>query len=222
MVTIVRGTIPAEEFALDTTTDRLDDVSFETERVVRSGDDAIMPLMWVRGVDRDTIERAFEEDRTVNEVTLLADFGDELLYRMEWIDHIHLLLQMLTNSHATILDAYGRGDKWQIRVLYPDREGFSETHEFCEEHGMTFDVDSIRELEGQPSGRFGLTADQYQALVTAVEEGYFSVPRDMTLQELADKFDVSHQALSERLRRGTEALVEDALLVGEPPRTPEE
>lgn len=217
MATIVRGSVPASEFALDTTLERLPEASFETERIVKSGDDAVMPLLWIRRTDPESVEEALEADPTVREVTVLADFEDELLYRMKWIDHVRLLLQMITNSEATVLDAYGRGDRWDLRVLYPARDEFSKTHDFCNDHGLTFDVRSIRELEGEPAGRFGLTEEQYRALVEAVERGYYEVPRAVTLQEVAAEFDISHQAFSERLRRGIEALVEDTLLVGEPP-----
>jgi hypothetical protein len=99
-------------------------------------------------------------------------------------------------------------------VLYPRRSLFSKTHEFCEDHGLTLDVESIRELEGEPAGRYGLTTDQYEVLATAASKGYFEVPRAVTLQELAEEFDVSHQAISERLRRATNALVQDTLFVG--------
>lgn len=36
----------------------------------------------------------------------------------------------------------------------------------------------------------------------------------MTLKELADEVGVSHQALSEQLRRGIGALVEDTICIG--------
>jgi hypothetical protein len=121
---------------------------------------------------------------------------------------------MLTNSEATILDAVGHHDEWKLRVLYPKRSLFSNTHEFCDQHGLTFEVESIRELEGEPAGRFGLTKEQYEVLATAASQGYFEVPRGVTLQELAEEFDVSHQAVSERLRRAIDALVEDTLFVG--------
>ena len=80
---------------------------------------------------------------------------------------------------------------------------------------MSFAIESIREMDRQPSGRFGLTEGQYHALLTAVEHGYYDVPQRRTLKELAEEFDISHQALSERLRRGTESLIEDTLLVGD-------
>jgi predicted DNA binding protein len=88
------------------------------------------------------------------------------------------------------------------------------THDFCDEHGLNFEVSSIRELDSEPAGRYGLTTQQYEVLATAASQGYFEVPRAVTLEELAEEFDVSHQAVSERLRRAVNALVEDTLFVG--------
>ena len=48
----------------------------------------------------------------------------------------------------------------------------------------------------------------------AVDMGYFSVPREAATEDLAERLDVSHQAVSERLRRGTKALV--TATIGEP------
>jgi hypothetical protein len=98
--------------------------------------------------------------------------------------------------------------------MFPEREKFADTHEFCEDHGLSFQVESIRELDGDPGGRFGLTTEQFEALTTATRRGLFAVPREATVEEIAEEFDVSHQAMSERIRRATGALVEDTLLVG--------
>jgi len=216
MATIVIGSVPTEELALAHTFETIPDVSFESERIIESGDDAVMPLLWARDADREPLEAAIDSDPTVNNVTMLADFSSERLYRMDWVDQVQLLLHMLTNSEATILDAHGRREGWRLRVMFPSRSHLSKTHEFCKDHGMAFTIESIREMDGKPAGRFGLTEDQYSALITAVEEGYYDVPQRRTLEELADEFDISHQALSERLRRGTESLVEDTLLIGTP------
>lgn len=216
MATIVKGTVPAADLALHHALESLSGVEVECERVVRSGDEAVMPLLWVRYADRDEVEPAFAADPTVRSVTCLYDSGtdNEMLYRMDWVDRVGLLLRMLTNSEATVLDAYGRRGRWEFRLLYPEREEFSETHQFCEGHGLSFDVVSIRESAGEPAGRFGLTECQYRALVLAVQRGYYEVPRGTTLEELADELEVSHQALSERLRRATGSLVGDAVPIG--------
>lgn len=211
---IVRGEIPADEFALYEALSSLPDVEFEVERIVQSGDEAAMPLMWIRNAPTDAVEEAFGRDPSVEELELLSEFDDEQLYRMQWVSEVEMVLQMLTNSEATITDAYGTDGRWYLRVLYPDRDSLSKTVRFAEDNGLTFEVRAIRQLEGEPAGRYGLTEAQFEALETALEAGYYEVPRRTDQSDLADRLEISHQALSERLRRATGALVEDALLVG--------
>lgn len=217
MATVIRARIPAEEFALAETFSRVVDATFQCERIVKSGEQAVMPLMWSYGVDAETLNEAMEADPSVSEFSLLAEFGDELLYRMEWIDRVRLVLQMLTNSEATVLSAYGDGKYWSLRVLYPDRDSLSHTHDFCEKHGLAFDIQYVREMEGEPAGRFGLSPEQYEALTTACNRGYFEVPRGVELKELSEELGITHQALSERLRRGHAILIKESLLAGPPP-----
>ncbi len=217
MATVVTGTVPASEFALERTLTTASDVEFECERVVESGGDIVMPLTWARAEDSEALEAALADDPTVEEVSLLAEFEEERLYRMNWVERVQLIVQMLTNAQATVLEAHGSGEEWTLRVMYPTRDDLSTTHEFCDAHGVTFDVDRIRELEGEPAGRYGLTREQYEALRTAHEAGYFEVPRRANLDGLADDLGISHQALSERLRRGEDALLESTLLVGSTP-----
>lgn len=215
MAVIVRGSVPAEEFALNHTLASLPEIEIECERIVQSGEEKIMPLLWLRHPDRAAVDEALSEDPTVASVECLSAFEDEYLFQMEWVDHVHLLIQMIANGQATILDAYGWSVRWHLRVLYPDREHLSATHGFAEDHGLSFDIHSLRELEGEPAGRYGLTDSQYRALVLAARRGYFEVPREATLEDLADELGVSHQSLSGQLRRALGALVEDTLLIGE-------
>ncbi|WP_255196157.1 helix-turn-helix domain-containing protein [Halorarius litoreus] len=214
MATIVRGTIPTEQFALHHTLERLPEVKIECERIVLSGDETILPLLWARDTELEEIVDALEADPSVESFECLSEFEDEYLLSMTWIDRVHLLVHLLTSMEATILDAHGSDGNWYLRILYPDRSNFSDTHRFADERGLTFDVLSVREMEGEPAGRYGLTDAQYETLILAVKRGYFEVPRTVTLAELAEECDVSHQALSERIRRGTGALIEDTLMVG--------
>jgi len=214
MSTIVVGSIAAEHFALSQTLQDLQDIDIECERIVDTGDDSVAPLLWVRGTDEEAIREALEADPTTTAVELLSSFDEEWLYRMEWVDRVDLVLQMVTNSEATVVEAWTDHGRWYLRVMYPDREGLSRTVDYCEENGIGFEVEVIREMEGEPSGRFGLTDEQYDALTAACEAGYLAVPRETDLDELADELGISHQALSERIRRGTDALVTETLLVG--------
>ena len=104
----------------------LPDLRFEIERIGFSGDEALMPLLWVRGPSRERVEETLDADPTTDNVTLVGDFDDEWLFEMEWIDQVDLPVQMITNSEATILDAVGRDGQWKLRVLLPERELFED------------------------------------------------------------------------------------------------
>ena len=218
MATIVRGAIPPEEFALDEALTQLSMVEVEIERVVESNE-GVMPLMWARGGDQETIMAAFNDDSSVQNIRLLAEFGDEQLYQMEWVTNVELVIQILTDSDATILDAYGGAGRehWQLRVLYPTQDSLAKTNDFCDERSLTFDIESVRQLNEEPTGRYGLSSKQYTALRRAVEAGYYDVPHGTGLEEIAADLGISTAALSERLHRATKALVEDTLLVGVDP-----
>lgn len=220
MATIVRGRVPAAEFALAETLTTLDDIELEVERVVKSGEKAVMPLLWVRRAAPDTVAAAFADDPSVQNDEQLSVFqgGEETehLYRMEWVAEIELVLQILTTPTATITQAFGEGESWFLRVFYPSRDDLTETVEYCEDNDLTFEIDSMHEMEGKPAGRYGLSELQHKALTAATEAGYYKVPREITMQELATEFDVSHQALSERIRRAVNMLVTETILVGPP------
>jgi predicted DNA binding protein len=57
-----------------------------------------------------------------------------------------------------------------------------------------------------------LTEPQREALLLAYEQGYYDSPRTTTLADLADQFGISRQAVSNRLKRGTRQLIENAFV----------
>ncbi len=216
MPTIVWGDLPADEFALQDTFDLVPDAVFECEQVVENGQEVIMPLMWARATNTDELDAVLKEDPTVRSVSRLDEFDGEILYRIEWAREVQLVLRMMLNSQATVLDAYGNSGNWRLRLFYPERNELSATNEFCEEHGLSFNVRRVREMDSEPAGRYGLTNEQYESLKRALESGYFDVPRETGIEELAADLDISHQALSERLRRGHSTLVKNMLGVSVP------
>ena len=54
--------------------------------------------------------------------------------------------------------------------------------------------------------------EQVRFLETAAQEGYFGVPREITLRELADKHNMTSQEASEVLRNAVGNLVSEAVL----------
>jgi predicted DNA binding protein len=215
MSTIAELSISASEFALATTLDTLPHMQFEVERVVAHESERVMPFVWATGeTDRERLDEALSADPSVESVTELAAFDDEWLYRMEWVADIRIVLHVLLDQDGTILNADGRNERWHLRILFPDRESLSATYDFCQEEDFSLTVERIYELGGESRDRYGLTELQHETLVAAVEAGYFDIPQQSTLDDLADELDITHQALSERLHRGHKTLIENALIVG--------
>lgn len=212
---VIRGSLPAEEFLLAETIRTLPAVEFTCEPVVESGVDTLLPMVRAHGADSADLAAALDADPDVERATLVAAFDDGGLFRVDWGSNVQLLVQMITNSQATILDLSSRGNRWSLRVLYPSREDLATTASFCERHELSFEVESIRSFDGGTGGRYGLTAEQYETLRVAWERGYFRIPREADLSDLGEELGLSHQAVSERLRRGHEQLLEN-VLIGDP------
>ncbi|GAA0663181.1 helix-turn-helix domain-containing protein [Natronoarchaeum mannanilyticum] len=215
MSTIAEICIPTDEFVLRETLDAVPDAEFEVMRVAAHGTDDVIPFLTAHAPDQDDLERALTDDGSVENVTRLADSDDEWLYQMEWVEDIRFILHVLTEEDGTILSAYGNGDGWHLRILFTDRESLSATFDFCDQQGLSLDIKRIYELEDATRrGQYGLTAEQLDTLETAYERGFYDIPREEPMNALADELGISHQALSERLRRGHRNLIENTLVIG--------
>lgn len=214
MSTISEVSIAAATFALGETVEAVPEATFDIERVVAHDTKRVLPFVWATAPDRDALEAAFEADRSVENVELLSALDDEWLYRMEWISHVQFVVHALLEEQATVLDAHSENGHWQLRLLFPDRDALSRTYDFCEDHDIVLDIETIYEMDGERHGRFGLTKEQAEALTAAFEYGYYEVPRDISVADLAAELGISHQALSERFRRAHGNLVENTLVVG--------
>jgi predicted DNA binding protein len=212
MAAIIEFDLPTEEFALQETLNTCPEAQIEIERVVADDPDRITPYVWVRVTDFDTFEAALQDDPTVENVTLLSETEEERSYQMTWIGSIDFIVQILTEHQGTITHAEGSDTGWHLRVVFPDRKSLSQAHDAAREAGFQVDVRTVYGTEDPRNIQHGLTEAQRDALVAAFEAEYFTVPRETTLAELAERRNSSHQALSEQLRRGIGNLVESTLI----------
>jgi predicted DNA binding protein len=212
MPTLVHAEIPSTEFALADTLQTRPDMKVSCERLVERPNDTVLPLLWVHDTSLKTLDSDLEQDPSVDTFSRLTQLGDEALYEMSWRTNIRLILQMLTNQ-ALILNATGEKRRWELRVLFPNRDTLTETHDFCNEREITFEITRVHDLNERSDfgAQFGLTSEQFDALTRAFEQGYFEVPREATLEDLATDLDISHQALSERLRRAHKTVISEIL-----------
>jgi predicted DNA binding protein len=69
----------------------------------------------------------------------------------------------------------------------------------------------VSDERGEDSG-IGLTDRQRQALVTSYRMGYFDIPRQASLDDVATELDITASSLSERLRRAQSHLIKTTVL----------
>ncbi|WP_254546560.1 helix-turn-helix domain-containing protein [Halomarina pelagica] len=209
--------IPAGDLALERTFEAISDFRFEMAQVVAAEPGAAMSFVRVWGPSREEVEAAFDLDPSVETFTAVSQRGESWLYEVEWGSvRLCVLREILFEGDAMILSIKGRNRKWVVQLLVLDRSTLSRIVDNAWEHDFSIDVTRITELDAESASPGELTEEQYVTLMTAVEKGYFEIPRRTTMEELADELGITHQALSERFRRGHQTLIETAL-EGRPP-----
>ncbi|WP_435362050.1 bacterio-opsin activator domain-containing protein [Haloarchaeobius sp. DFWS5] len=212
MSTIIEATLPAEQFALAETMCRLPETTFELVRFVSHGSDRVMPFLWAKNDETDQLPAVIEADASTTDTTVLSELDDGYLFDVEWTASARIAAYVLLEEGATIVDAVAKDGLWRFRLLFPCRESVSATYDLCEANGLDVSIRRLSELSDSfHRGLFGLTREQYQTMVEAHAAGYYEVPRQIDLTDLAGSHEVSHQALSERLRRGHQTLISNAL-----------
>lgn len=220
MGAIINVRIPATAVELGETAASLPGLTVEAERLVdRPGDDPFS-LLWLHADDLAAVEEALESDSTVAEFGLVGEFEDRGLYRIRWAEADGPTIRTLGAAGGYVRDATLTDGEWITEVLFADRADLSRMYDAVSDDDLPLTVDSIHGLGVDGERAAGLTDDQRETLVAALEHGYYDVPRSISLVDLAAKLGISHQALSERLRRAHETLV-DAFLNGHAADTPE-
>lgn len=211
--------IPANKFVLASTLTASPDMRIEISRVV-GGKSHVTPYFWAFGNDFRTFEDALRADDTVQEVLILeeqkAGSGEEgeRFYRVTWEMAVPNLISAVSDAKATVLDAVSTDDdRWEVKILFPNDEALSKFRDYCLEHDFGFEPTRVYRPENpKERGEYGVTNEQQEALEAAYHQGYFGVPRDHTLTELAEDLDISRNALSARLRRGQRNLLSNTLI----------
>lgn len=217
MSVIAEFAVPSDEFALSLTLEAAPEMIVETERVVAHSDDRIMPFFWIRGGDYEEFEDTAEDDPSVQEITLLDEYDDGNLYRAEWTQKIETIVYAYLDLGATIIEAIGRADEWELQMRFEDEGALSEFREYCRNYDIPYDLVRLyHPSEPTPGGQYELSSKQYDALTKALEAGYFDVPRSVTMAELADDMDIAQQSLSKRLRRAHRNLIASTLTISHP------
>ena len=211
MSVIAEFRINSSEFILGQVLARDPETHVEMERVVPASG-RVMPYIWVHGTDLAEFESAIRASNYVKKLTALDVVGGSGLYRVEWDEHVESLIYGMFETNASILEARGN-ETWLFRIRFDDHSGLTAFHNFCTEHDISFKLDRVYTLTDEQAGgySFDLTETQRRALVTAVEDGYFEVPRGTTLGQIGEKLGITEQSASESVRRGANKVLRKVL-----------
>jgi predicted DNA binding protein len=149
----------------------------------------------------------------VSQFVALDRLDGWVLYRIEWNGRSDGLLSGIDAIGGAILEAT-RDDGWQFRLRFPNHDALSQFYNYCMDQNIPVHIErSFTLTEKSDVGRrFDLSQPQREALLAALRNGYFDTPSQTSLDELATEFGISEQALSNRIRRGTKAVLQRALL----------
>ena len=175
-------------------------------------------IFWAWGDDFRTFERRMDADSTIREYGNLTELGDRRLYSVvpsEAGEEV-FTYRTMTEHDIVSLHETGNYEGLTIRARFPGRDALRAYRDFCREKGLTFQVRNLYREEkhvaaGEGYEPHGLTAPQREVLQISLERGYFATPRQSTLAEIADELDVSAQAVSTRLRRALQTLLQNTL-----------
>jgi len=178
------------------------------ERVIPLGQ-SMIPYLWVSDDSIDRIRAGIEADPNVDAFDIVDEIDSEALVRVEWHTPADGVLRHLAATDGVILDGVGEGHSWEFQLRFPAHEDLSAFFRRCTDEDISMTIQRVHNpgVPREPGMDVSLTDAQRETLLTALDAGYFDVPRTINLIELGEQMGISDTAASQRLRRGLATLV---------------
>ena len=211
MATIIEFTVPADEFPLGNIFHDFPDVEIELERVIPTNH-AVIPYFWVWGPDIPDITAHFKEHPVAHSIKLVDEVKGGGLFRAEWNTDMESVLKGIAETDLILVSATGTESKWQFELRTADTTGITAFQHYCKDTNIDISITRLYALSELRTGeQYHITSSQEEALTAAFKAGYFDEPREATLEEIAQKMDITRQSLAARLRRGHRNLIANTL-----------
>ena len=167
----------------------------------------------VESADFGRFEEGLRNDHTIKAFERVIETRDDrAIYRFEYSDEAKTISPIIAAANGVILDMKNDGSGWILSIWMPNRKNLAPLWNYADENQV--DIELLRVNDYASLGRTdaGLTDSQRNALLVALEQGYFEDPRDATLSDVAAELDISEPAASGLLRRGTKRLIVSSLV----------
>ena len=167
----------------------------------------------IQSSDFGQFEDGLRSDHTISEFErVIATRDTETIYRFEYTDEAKIISPIISTANGVILDMKNDGNGWILTVWMPDRTNLAPLWEYAAQNEIDIELLRVNEYASIGNTDAGLTDSQREALLVALDNGYYEEPRNATLSEVAAELDISQPAASGLLRRGTKRLIISSLV----------
>ena len=191
------------------------DQSATVTSVLEAGTDPTSGKFFYRihSSDFRKFEDGLRNDHTIGEFERVIETRDEkAIYSFEYTDEAKTISPIISSANGVILDMKNDGNGWLLTVWMPDRTNLAPLWEYAEQNDVDIELLRVNEYASLGETDAGLTDSQREALLVALETGYFEDPRNATLSDVAAELGISQPAASGLLRRGTRRLIVSSLV----------
>lgn len=172
-------------------------------------------------VDFSEIRPVLAEDPSVRTIEPMPGFDDRQLCGVEFTEGTKIIGSKVTDEGGFVLNAWSSSTAdefrgWHERLLLPSREALRNVWEYARDEGFEIEILDFYERTQTDQEQLKpdvLTDQQRDTLIAAYEAGYFTQPRETSLDELAASLNLSATAVSGRIKRGMKALIGMTLVV---------
>jgi|GEM_PF-919866 len=206
MALTVEISVPPEALTLSGH-DSTVDAAVEFETLVSFGESA---RVLFRVDDAAAVDARGDGDGEGRPVRLRSK-GDRALYEAEVASGADPIVESLDAGGVYVVSGSGDAQGWRFRLLCVDRQALAEFTERLTDRGVPVTLDRIHREDDRVDS---LSTKQRTAVRSALDGGYFDVPRRTTVAELAAAEGISDSAFSQRLRRGLGVVLRESLAGG--------
>ena len=212
MSVIVEFRVAADDFELGRvlTADR--NAAVELEAIVPMGETTV-PLWWQRDPASESFIETLRAHSSVADAAQVDVVDGRTVFTLDCTSDDELF-GAISDHEGDVLSVVGTPKTWAFELEFPSHRSLTAFTSDCADRGLKLETTRVyTPTEPAVGPDFGLTGPQREAIILAVNWGYYNIPRGCTTQELADELGISDQAVTERLRRAIGSLVSNTLMI---------
>ena len=167
-------------------------------------DDGMVAIVEVTTPDGDAIARRYDDAPEVRSSEVIH--SDEGMVQIQYVAEVPELYEVLSATGTLPRFPVSIRDEWLSIELTASQEQLSEFTTELAAADIPYQIMSVI----QSYGSNGLLTERQREVITgAVERGYYDSPRDCTLIELAEMFEVNQSAASGILHRAEGRIIKE-------------